>query len=1092
MSRPIRISILANGSQARREVTSLGTTLKNTLGTAGVIAGGAGVVAAFKSLRDQASAAQQSVGAVESVFKQYADTVERRSREAADAYGLSANEYREQASLLGALFKGQGVELDKLAGKTDKMIGVASDLAATFGGTTKDAVDALSSAFKGETDPIERYGISIKQSDVTARLAAKGQDKLTGAARKQAEQVARTELILNGAKDAQGQFARESDTLAVAQQKLNAKWKNAQAELGKRLLPALTDVTNWLGDNLPEALDRTEAGLESVGDVVGPVVKWLNDLPAPLKEVAAQAAIAAIVLPRLAGAATGAGTAVATLNARVRQNYAEMTYAATRTAKMQSALSGLGGTARTVAGIGGMVALTQGAQGSDDALGALTKTAGGAAVGFSLAGPWGAAIGGAAGALWGLHDATKVAWDSTRGVAKSTDYAKASLDGYRDTLDETTGAITKMTRARVLDNLQASGVIATATSMGIATRDLVGSILGNEGAIKRVSKAWSDQDSVMGNLIQRNRLQDWLAEQGVALEKDQAAIRKRNDDLKTWGEALRGIPKSVQTELKQLGYAPTLAQVRQLKREYGLTPKQVQTILKATGVAGVNADLKGVKKNIGEVGDARPDLDPMLGALRKGMGTAKTTAARGASDVRGSLRDGTAKARPNLSPFVQVLNAEIARAKGRASSGGSSIGAALADGASAAVLARAGKVGSAAAKMVTDAIAAANAAGDIRSPSRKTRQTGNWLAEGVIVGVDERGRAVRASGSNLVKTLLSGLDDGAAGVRSSLGKVEREIQKSVKRLTGKAMSDKAAKDMSRWLATASKELQAQAKKYAAQVARVEAQQQRVKDLIAQRNDYAASVRANAIAFADITGVGKDDEGRQSARSITQGLADRLSALLTYQQQLQALRTKYKLNATTYQQLVDAGVEGGSETVRALTEGGQQAVSTVNTLQGKINAAAGTLGTQTSRSMHQAGIDSANGLLKGMRSKESAIYRQATKMARQIVRAVRKELKSASPSKKMVAEGVNATDGIVIGLDAERVRRRGELLAKALEKGFSQPQLAAHLAESRAAATAGAGIVTVRLTAEQVSQVQRGREIQLDLDAYRRAGGRVAS
>jgi len=177
-------------------------------------------------------------------------------------------------------------------------------------------------------------------------------------------------------------------------------------------------------------------------------------------------------------------------------------------------------------------------------------------------------------------------------------------------------------------------------------------------------------------------------------------------------------------------------------------------------------------------------------------------------------------------------------------------------------------------------------------------------------------------------------------------------------------------------------------------------------------------------------------------------------------------------------------------VRALTEGGQKAVSTVNTLQGKINTAAGTLGSQTSKAMYDSGIQAAQGLLKGMKSKESALYRQARRFAREIARAVKKELGIKSPSRVFRDIGKHTTDGLVIGLDAERVKRRGAVLATALEKGFSQPELDAHLSQQRAA-NAGA-TVTVQLTAQQLSEVQQGREIQLKLDAYKRAGGRVAA
>lgn len=43
-----------------------------------------------------------------------------------------------------------------------------------------------------------------------------------------------------------------------------------------------------------------------------------------------------------------------------------------------------------------------------------------------------------------------------------------------------------------------------------------------------------------------------------------------------------------------------------------------------------------------------------------------------------------------------------------------------------------------------------------------------------------------------------------------------------------------------------------------------------------------------------------------------------------------------------------------------------------------------------------------------------------------------------------------------------------------------------------AAGAGAQVIQVRFTAEQISRMQRGREVQMDLDAYRKAGGRAKS
>ena len=206
------------------------------------------------------------------MFGRFADTVERTSKRAAEKFGLSANEYRENANLIGSLFKNQGVEADKLAGKTRDMIGVGSDLAATFGGTTKEAVEALGSAFKGEFDPLERYGISLKASSISALLAKRGQDKLTGATAKLAQQQAVSDLIMQQSKDSVGAFGRESNTLAGQQQRLSAKVENLRAKLGTKLLPILTTVVAWLSTT---GLPMFERFGKRLAEDLGPAVKDL-------------------------------------------------------------------------------------------------------------------------------------------------------------------------------------------------------------------------------------------------------------------------------------------------------------------------------------------------------------------------------------------------------------------------------------------------------------------------------------------------------------------------------------------------------------------------------------------------------------------------------------------------------------------------------------------------------------------------------------------------------------------------------------------------------------------------------------------------
>jgi hypothetical protein len=128
------------------------------------------------------SDAQQGIGAVESVFQKNAATVERWASQSSRAVGLSSNDYRTLATTLGAALGNMGIAQDQVAGKTNALIKLGADLSATYGGTAADAVEALSAALRGESDPIERYGISVNATKVAAEMAAKGLDKLQGSA----------------------------------------------------------------------------------------------------------------------------------------------------------------------------------------------------------------------------------------------------------------------------------------------------------------------------------------------------------------------------------------------------------------------------------------------------------------------------------------------------------------------------------------------------------------------------------------------------------------------------------------------------------------------------------------------------------------------------------------------------------------------------------------------------------------------------------------------------------------------------------------------------------------------------------------------
>lgn len=243
---------------------SAGRGFGGAFGVAAAALGGLGIGAFFKSAVTGAGELQQSVGAIDAVFKDSAGQMHGWAKTAAIDVGLTQDEFNQLGTVIGSQLKNGGTAMDELAPKTQGLISTGADLASMFGGTTQEAVEALSSALKGERDPIERYGVSLNQAKIDAEAASLGFSKVGGSLSAEANQAATLSLIMKQTADAHGNFASEADTLAHKQQVLNAQWADGKAQIGAALLPAVSSLTGTLSSALGPAMNGALAVIKEV------------------------------------------------------------------------------------------------------------------------------------------------------------------------------------------------------------------------------------------------------------------------------------------------------------------------------------------------------------------------------------------------------------------------------------------------------------------------------------------------------------------------------------------------------------------------------------------------------------------------------------------------------------------------------------------------------------------------------------------------------------------------------------------------------------------------------------------------------------
>lgn len=203
---------------------------------------GAGA-AAFKMAADM----QDALGATEQIYGEAANTVKNWALDLETYYGIAQSDALQYANMMGSMLRNiGGLSEAEAARQASLLIELAGDLTAMYGGTTADAVRALTGALKGNNTMLDNYGMVATDAMIKAKALELGLSDGTGELSAQAKQAATLALIMEQSAAAQGQAAREADGASGSLRALATETKNLAINIGTMLLPAGLELLGWI------------------------------------------------------------------------------------------------------------------------------------------------------------------------------------------------------------------------------------------------------------------------------------------------------------------------------------------------------------------------------------------------------------------------------------------------------------------------------------------------------------------------------------------------------------------------------------------------------------------------------------------------------------------------------------------------------------------------------------------------------------------------------------------------------------------------------------------------------------------------------
>lgn len=225
-----------------------------------------------------ASDYEESINKVDVAFGNAAAGVKEFAKSAGQNFGIDRGSALDMAAMFGDMSTAMGLSQENASTLSQKLVGLAGDLASFKNIGVDQATTALAGVFTGETESLKRLGVVMTEQNLQQFAQEQGIRKNLKAFTQAEKVLLRYRFVTQMTKNAQGDFIRTNEGFANQFRIMKSRFKDLSITLGSILLPYAVKLINVVikliekFQNLSPRVQKFILIIAGVTAVLGPIL----------------------------------------------------------------------------------------------------------------------------------------------------------------------------------------------------------------------------------------------------------------------------------------------------------------------------------------------------------------------------------------------------------------------------------------------------------------------------------------------------------------------------------------------------------------------------------------------------------------------------------------------------------------------------------------------------------------------------------------------------------------------------------------------------------------------------------------------------